>query len=134
MAAGVQVRFVRNPWDHAVSDYLWRRGEQRNVSFKDFLRRLSDPSIPDPENVLPPIRSNWRVYTIDDEIAADFVGRFERIELDLAEVSRRLGFTIDIGRIRAKSESGGPRDLRSFYDEENVQLVADVYSREIEAF
>jgi hypothetical protein len=35
--------------------------------------------------------SNWNKYTIDGQIVVNFMGRYERLNDDLLEVSKRLG-------------------------------------------
>jgi hypothetical protein len=130
--------FVRNPWDHAVSDYYWRlhcRGNP-NVSFREFLLRLDDPSRDDPEKLLPPIRTNWEIYTINDEIAVDFVGRFENLDEDLSKVGRRIGISLDL---RSVNESKGEirnrkRSIEEHYDDVCIDLVSKIYAKEISTF
>ncbi len=129
--------FVRNPWTHAVSDYHWRcrmRGVDA-VPFKEFLTRLDDPSRPDPEKIKPPILTNWSIYAIDDEIAVDFVGRFERLEEDLGAISDRIGIKLPIRDASAKTNvKPKSKPIESYYDDENVELVRSVYSKEIRSF
>ncbi|SVD58464.1 uncharacterized protein METZ01_LOCUS411318, partial [marine metagenome] len=47
--------FVRNPWDHAVSDYYWRmQGSKKSeISFKEFLFLLDQPMKADPKKMRP---------------------------------------------------------------------------------
>ena len=128
---------VRNPWDHAVSDYYWRlsvRGRPE-IGFGEFVRRLADPGRPDPEGLRPPVITNWDICAIDDEIALDRVARYETLAEDLAGIGARIGLALDISAVRAK---GGLRDrslgLRDHYDDTLIELVAGVYAREIRAF
>jgi hypothetical protein len=128
---------VRNPWTHAVSDYHWRLHMRRDpeVSFREYLMRLDDPDRPDPEDLRPPILSNWEIYTIDDEIALDFVGRYETLQADLEEAGRRIGIPIDISRVRAKGAVRRSRpSVAEHYDAELVEIVRRLYRREVEAF
>ncbi len=131
---------VRNPWTHAVSDFYWRKrllfGKRGcDVKFKEFLRRLNDPSRPDPEGLRPPIRSNWSVYTINDVVQMDIVARFENLANDLVDVQRKIGLSLDLRKFRAK---GGIRDRRKMvaehYDAESIDLVRQIYSEEIDQF
>lgn len=127
--------FVRNPWDHAVSDYYWRNGPQKGASFKEFLHLLHDPAAPDPNNVRPPIITNWSVYTINDQVVADFIGRFEQLESDLAHVSEKIGIDLAARLPHSKSRSTGKsKSLAAHYDDQSIALVRDIYQKEIEAF
>lgn len=127
--------FVRNPWDHAVSDYYWRKGPKRGVSFKEFLGLLNDPKAENVNRVRPPIITNWTVYAIADEICVDFIGRFETLERDLDHVSGKIGIDLRAGITRAKStQRDKEKSLRSHYDDEAVDLVSKIYRKEIEAF
>ena len=128
--------FVRNPWTHAVSDYYWRTSPSgKEISFKEFLYRLADPDRPDPEKVRPPIITNYSVYSIDNKIAADFVGRYEKLDEDLKIISDKLGFEVSIQGIHAKG-SVRPRtkSMAEHYDEETLELVRDIYKKEVEEF
>jgi hypothetical protein len=105
------------------------------VSFREYLMRLDDPDRPDPEDLRPPILSNWEIYTIDDEIALDFVGRYETLQADLEEAGRRIGIPIDISRVRAKGAVRRSRpSVAEHYDAELVEIVRRLYRREVEAF
>lgn len=129
---------VRNPFDRAVSRYfytkkyfddtaeveIWDRG-----SFDQFLRYH-------PEQ----INENWPMYTEKDEIVLDRLVRYESLEADLAEVSRRIGLPRslydDMKDIRAKGDyrpkaASRPRDL---FDEGQKRLISLLCSKEIQAF
>lgn len=126
--------FVRNPWDHAASDYYWRGAHTKGISFKDFLGRMIDLSVPDPEKVRPPLQSNWTVYTINDEVVADYIGRYETLSEDLEHISARIGQRIDISSVRAKSQVRANRETASLYDDDCVEMVRQIYKNEIETF
>ncbi|MDG4649628.1 sulfotransferase family 2 domain-containing protein [Roseibacterium sp. SDUM158017] len=126
--------FVRNPWDHAVSDYFWRGGHRKGVAFKEFLKLLRDVSAPDPQRVRPPLRSNWSVYAIDDEIVVDYVAKYENLEADVARVSKQIGERINISSVYAKGNVRVAKNTATYYDEECVELVRDIYRKEIDAF
>ncbi|TCP03036.1 sulfotransferase family 2 domain-containing protein [Rubrivivax gelatinosus] len=135
-ARAFKFTFVRNPWSHAVSHYEWCcRKTLPTVGFREFLLRQQDPDRPDPEKVRPMTVSNWPIYTIDDVIAADFIGRFETIDEDLAALSARLGFEVSIGTIAAKTGvRNKAKPVAAYYDEECVEIVRRLYRQEIEAF
>jgi hypothetical protein len=83
--------FVRNPFDRAVSDYCWRTRKtgRHDLAFGEFLDRMARADFSG--RVVPRHFDNWPIYTIDDRIAVDFVGRFERLDDDLARVFERIG-------------------------------------------
>ena len=127
--------FVRNPFDRAVSDYRWRTRGKPDISFLEFLERVADPARPDPEHIVPNPRSNWPIYTIDDQIAVDFVGRFERFADDLAHVCNTLSIPFDAASIPfAKKSSGTDRGYRDWYGEREKVLVARLFAHEIDQF
>jgi hypothetical protein len=129
--------FVRNPWTHAVSDYHWRSAvvNSEGVTFKEFLMRLADPDLQDPENIRPPIITNWSIYTINNEIALDYIGRYEELNDDLLKIGRRLNLPMNISAVQAKSNVRPKnRSIREYYDEECIELVRMIYEKEITCF
>lgn len=88
--------FVRNPYERIVSDYHWRtRSSKRKITFSEFLMRIEDPLRSDPENVVPYVVDNWPMYTIDDRVVVDFIGRKERLIEDMASICERIGLPFD---------------------------------------
>ncbi len=127
---------VRNPWDHAVSDYFWRLNyRDTNVGFKEFLRRKLDPERPDPERLVVRPGTNWSIYTIGDEVAVDSVLRYETLQEDLKRVGRRFGIELRLDQV-PQSKSGLRKRAAGadLYDDECIELVSTIYRREIERF
>ena len=117
--------FERNSYDKALSRYFWRtRDDAERRSMAAFFQSTPHSRI-----------SDWWLYTIDDEVAVDFVGRYEHLEEDLETVRRRIGLPHPIELPRAK---GGHRPNRRPPSEvltpEERALVEDHYAREIAAF
>lgn len=129
--------FVRNPYHRAVSDYKWRLSKVKNkeISFNEFLKRLEDQSRPDPDLIVPEPHNNWDIYTIDDKISVDFIGRYESLEGDLKTVCERIGLPYESKNLpHAKSNRADNGDYRRFYDEESKSLVANIFAKEIDFF
>jgi len=129
--------FVRNPWDHAVSDFHWQTKSRKcnSVNFKEFLYRLDDPKREDKEKLRPPIITNWSIYTINDSIAVDFLGRYENLVEDLNKIGDKIGINLNIKDVRSKSGIRPPKKrLIDHYDEETIELVRKIYKKEIEEF
>ena len=129
--------FVRNPFSHAVSDYYWRLhlcGEP-SISFKEFIYRLYDSNRPDPENIRPPIISNWNIYTINNKVEMDFIGYFEKLDEEIRKIESIIGIDLvkninnSKGSIRSKSKS-----IEDHYDQELIEKVSTIYKKEIDHF
>ncbi|MBJ7325741.1 MAG: sulfotransferase family 2 domain-containing protein [Chthoniobacterales bacterium] len=128
--------FVRNPWDRLVSRHaflLRKKDHSQNRlvnalgSFEDYLRWEIQGS---------KIHSRMRhqhsyVLGPGGESIVDFIGYFERIEKDFAEVSRRIGVP---AQLRPVQSSHPRRDYRSSYTPENRELVARAYAQDIALF
>lgn len=128
--------FVRNPWDRLVSRhaYLLRKTEHsrsREVNrlggFEAYLRwelgrtGKKGGMRHQADYVLDP----------DGRLIVDFVGYFERLEEDFAEVCRRIGIPAAL----PPPKSHAPRkDYRSFYNDETRDLVAKAYAADIDLF
>ena len=115
--------FERNPFDKAISRYYWSTEEPR-PDMSEYLDNCPVESL-----------SNWNIYTINDHVAADFVGRFENLADDLAEIKQRLGLPEISGLPKAKS---GYRTNREHYSRvlgpEARKRIELVCAREIQTF
>ena len=129
--------FVRNPWDHAISDFYWKVKNRniKNVDFKEFLFRLADPLRLDKEKIRPQIITNWSIYTINDKVALDFIGRYENLEKDLEKIENIIGVKLNINNVWAKANIRNKnKAIADYYDEESIELVRRIYKKEIEEF
>lgn len=117
--------FERNPFDKAVSRYYWStRDSEVRPPIQEYLRQENPRKV-----------SNWHLYTIEDEVAVDFVGRYEALTEDLSTVWCRLGLPGNPSLPRAK---GGHRvDNRPYQavlDDSSRRLIGHICKREIERF
>lgn len=125
--------FVRNPWDRVVSEYHWANANARGVSFDEFVERLADPDRKDPYQVRPVPADTWSMYTIDDAVVADYIGRFENLAGDMESICARLGLPFDTARF-PKLKNGRRNTYRSWYCDRSRQLIADRYRPEVTRF
>lgn len=112
--------FERNPWDKVVSVYWFRyRKFEARPAFEEFIEQDG-------------LRSDFELYSVDGELAVDFLGRYEELEQDLASVGERIGITLAGMLPKAKSgyrEEG--RHYRDYYSERTRRLVEAMFHREI---
>ena len=128
--------FVRNPYERAVSDYRWRRRKSgnRTMTFLEFLEALDRSDFR--SRVIPRHFDNWPIYTIDDRIEVDFVGRFENLERDMTEVLRVLGIDGALLPHEKKSEQSADRrpGYREMYGRKERRLVEKLFRKELDCF
>ena len=115
--------FDRNPWDRQVSWYLYKtKSKSIRPSFERFMQDRRRAFV-----------TNYAIYTIDGELAVDFVGRYENLQdelakaLDLAGVGRHL----KVPRTNITPDKDQARDYRSYYSDATRERVAEWYAPEI---
>lgn len=128
---------MRNPWDKTVSDYFWRiKGKDNPPDFATYVKGLAAGD--DLGGIVPlEFHDNWPLHTIDGQIAADHVIRYEALTEGLHATLSAVGIDWDgwlphaKGGTRKKATAkGGYRDQ---YDEESAEIVARLYAPEIAA-
>jgi len=138
--------FVRNPWARLVSAYdflkgggveehdrAWRDSHMRpDERFTDFVERWLTPSNARTEiHFLP--QSEFLSVVPWSDVDVDFVGRFERLESDFAEVCRRLGVQRSLPHVN-RGPARASEDYRGRYDEASARRVEEVYAGDIHRF
>jgi len=128
--------FVRNPWDRLVSRhaYLLRKKEHAHSNtvneLGSFDAYLQWELARGPHNGGMRHQADY-VTGADGRLIVDFIGYFERLAEDFAEVCRKIAVPASLPPPKAHA----PReDYRSFYTEKTRDLVAKAYARDIELF
>jgi hypothetical protein len=133
--------FVRNPWDRLVSTWSFLRAGGMNEvdrawaaqhlaaypSFDEFVRRgLGEESIMRFPHFRP------QTYYVADRNGGvtDFLGRYESLTVDFAEVARRLGKSGPLP-MHNKSEHA---HFSTYYHPETRDIVGRIYARDAELF
>jgi hypothetical protein len=108
---------VRNPYDRCLSRFYYtkkfeeeRRAKAWDLGSLDQFMRYN-PGM---------INENWAMYTQNDEVLVDFLVRYEHLEADLAEASRRIGLERNL--YEDMREVSAKRGLRPSADKPSVQL------------
>jgi hypothetical protein len=128
--------FVRNPFDFEISDYFWRtKLLNKPIDFKEFLSRKIDCNRSDPQKIVPFPTTNWPIFTINDKLAVDYVGRFEELEKEIKNIGARLGLSLDINIVpRAKNNYRKRTNPEDFYDRESKEMVSLLHKKELDYF
>lgn len=134
---------VRNPWDRLLSAYRFlkkggrnegdRRWAERHLAefddFQEFVMKWVST-----ENVRKGVHFKPQCDFIqvpgDDQLQIDYLGRFESLESDFQHICERLGVDAVLRHSNRSTQSN--RDFRQQYDDRMIQIVADVYRKDIE--
>jgi len=126
--------FVRNPWDKAISQFHYMR---HRADLREFVGMDLDDSF---HKYLALIQKKTHVqwdeqykfiYSDDDELMVDFLGRFENFEQDVNTLVEILG--VKMSSI-PHSNRTHHRPYYEYYDNEARELVRMIYKRDITLF
>ena len=125
---------VRNPWDRAVSQYVyvklgWPRMSPRQVwrlaTFSNFLKTVK--SVEDTK------WASQHLYLYDDKgtLLVDHVGRFENLEDEFQTIATRIGlYGIELPHMKKSRR----RLYQEYYTSKTRDMVAEIYQKDIELF
>lgn len=137
--------YVRNPWDRFVSLYQYfrssvlRRGYQQDKERSKILRSMCNNftefchlSVDQLYEIHPDhFRNQYWFIEKDAQLGVDFIGRFENMWSDFKHICNKI--EIPIQRLLRKNSTKHPI-YTEYYDEKTKQLVADLYTDDIEHF
>lgn len=136
---------IRNPWSRVISDYhfmkkQWMNDKERinNAPLKDYLNndgRFKDV-LTDKTSLLYRGDHKTSLYDylhIDDKLVVDHIIRFENLQSDFIEFCKKFNININTKLKMTKPGHWGS-NYKSFYDETNKNLVAEIYKKDIETF
>ncbi len=117
--------FERNPWDRQVSYYNYKyRGRDNPISFEKSLKNKKKAFV-----------YNYELYSIDGEIALDFVGKYENLAQDFQKVLNTIGLDKDVSLpFTNVTKNSSTKPYRSFYTDESRRIIGEWYRPEIEKF
>lgn len=115
--------FERNPWDKVVSTFNWgKRLPGREQDFRNYVEQKM-------------FSSDYRLYSLGDKAAVDFIGKFENLEDDLQTVYDRLGLAWEEKLPVTKAHTRKRSDnYRKYYDASLKEIVANEFRREVDLF
>lgn len=92
------------------ADRSYRNGVRRYIHFRDQL--------------------DWVRLPHGKKVAVDFIGRYERVAEDFAEVANRIGVDTQLPHERV----GAKHDFGEYFTPENVAFVGDLYQQDVRRF
>jgi hypothetical protein len=129
--------FVRNPWDLQVSSFHHIRRERPHLlgehdAFEAFLRWKLDPERPYQYHIDTSVQLQTD-YLVDlhGRIIVDYIGHYERLAEDFAEVCARVGVS-HLSLPHERRAADREKDYRQYYSDETAELVARHFARDIE--
>ncbi len=128
--------FIRNPWDRAVSEYLWRQKRKTDRvafdTFESFLMGALEGWEYRGDDVRHMMSQKAFVTSESGNLLVDFIGRFENFNVDMAEVCQCIGVSFqDFPRI---NESNKVARSNAFYTPETRELVHRLWGEDIDYF
>jgi hypothetical protein len=129
--------FVRNPWDWLVSMYHFvlresaaaRHDEVKALgSFDSYVEWAVSTANPFPKGVSG-VQSEMITDT-DGSLLVDFVGAYENLAQDFAEVTKILGIQASLPHINQSVH----RDYQTYYNDHTRAIVAEHFRSDIEMF
>jgi len=93
--------FERNPWDKTISYFYWENRKNKYSTLDEFFQKK-------------PLCTDYHKYSINGDLAIDFIGRYETLFEDLYHVCERLGIPFDGWVPRAKGKYR--KDKRKYHE------------------
>lgn len=137
--------FVRNPWDRLLSAFLFLKNGGRNKrdyqwakkylspyeSFDDFVMGwVNQKNI----NMGVHFKPQYKFITIPNNYKPEvnFIGFYENLNNDYEHICNRLQIRNQLILENKTIDKTG--DYRSYYNDETIEIVSNVYSKDIELF
>lgn len=116
--------FERNPWDRQISHYHYKiRNKTSKPDFDHYLSKKKRAFV-----------DNYDLYSENDDIIVNFVGRYENLTDDFDLILKKLRLESRISLPKMNTSTGREADYRSYFTEETRNRVENWYQREIKAF
>jgi hypothetical protein len=121
---------VRNPWDWQVSLYKYmlrlKTHHQHEVvkklgDFDEYIKWRCENEVKYQKDF---------IYSENDELLVDFVGRYENLDADFMHICSRIGISASLPRLNISNT----KPYQDYYTEKTKDLVRQAFEPDIEAF
>lgn len=123
----LKISVERNPFDKAISSYFWRtRKQHQPITIQDYLHTCPETDI-----------SNWKIYSIDDQLVTDVMLRHEHLNDDLRALATQLGLPHSLNLPQQRPKGQIRRDHRPWQEVLNAACqdrIRQVCAKEIATF
>jgi hypothetical protein len=129
--------FVRNPFPRILSAFFYNAWDRR-LTFEQFVRHKLEQRCE--ENRVSTVNHFGELHRFthyEGELYADFLGRLENVEADVAELSRIIQVPLDLSNERQHAKTVATTVYEHYsqaYDERMVDLVYRLYRRDFDLF
>lgn len=124
--------FVRNPWGWAVSWYFYRKSQynENNISFKKWLMSENSSAY---NNIGIGLAFSQSFFVLDhnNNIAVDFIGKFENIQNDFNNICSRL--KLPICHLTTSNQTKH-KPYWEYYDDESKDFINTKFKNDIDLF
>ena len=122
--------FVRNPWDWQVSLYKFMLKEPTHFQH-DLVKKLGNFD----EYIKWRCENEVRfqkdfIYSENNELLVDFVGKFENIDADFREICSRIGISASLPKLNVSNT----KPYQEYYSDNSRELVRRTFEPDITLF
>lgn len=133
---------VRNPWDRLYSAFKFMMKGGINIhdenaynihlseikTFEEFvLQWLNEENI---QHIIHFYPQSWFLKNKEGEIEIDFIGKFETLQSDFAEIADRMNVKTKLKHLN----KGDGKPYKGVYTDKMIEKVRDLYHEDIELF
>lgn len=122
--------FVRNPWDRLVSSYHNIRERPAHPQHRRVQRLPDFDAYVRYEAARGKLHQQRMLLDASGRLGVDFLGRFENLAADFAQIRARIGLETPLAHANRSSRS----DYRAYYGERLREYVRAQWREDIEAF
>lgn len=132
----IKFAIVRNPWSKAVSEYNWYSRYGPTVPFYEWVRSLGGRLKANSSIHIEEVGHNVEQYKFlyfEEKLLVDEILYFENIQQDFSGLCKRMNWNVSLGHADT-TKSSSSLDFREYYCEETVEIIGEIYKKDIETF